>query len=49
MTMTRKDFLIKMGIGAGVTILAPMVFNACEDSDPQPDNGDDDNGVDCNL
>jgi len=46
--MTRKDFLIKLGIGAGVTILAPMVFNACEESEVSPDQDEDsdDNGND---
>ena len=46
--MTRKEFLIKIGIGAGVAILTPVVFNACEESETNPDNDDnnDDNGDD---
>ncbi len=44
--MTRKEFLIKVGIGAGVTILSPMVFNACEESEVSPDEDDDSDGDD---
>ena len=48
MTMTRKEFLIKIGIGAGVAILTPVAFNACEESETKPDEDDntDDNGDD---
>lgn len=46
--MTRKEFLAKIGLGTGVIILAPVIFNSCEgDDDPKPDsddNGSDDNG-----
>ncbi|MGM0532782.1 MAG: ubiquinol-cytochrome c reductase iron-sulfur subunit [Bacteroidota bacterium] len=50
--MTRKEFLIKIGIGAGVAVLTPVVFNACEDSETEPDEDEntddntDDNGDD---
>ena len=46
--MTRKEFLIKIGIGAGVAILTPLAFNACEESETKPDEDDnnDDNGDD---
>lgn len=52
MTMTRKEFLIKIGIGAGVAIITPMAFNACEESETKPaedentDDNTDDNGDD---
>ena len=46
--MTRKEFLIKIGIGAGIAVLTPMLFNACEESKTNPDNDDkgDDNSDD---
>ncbi|MBS3769400.1 MAG: Rieske (2Fe-2S) protein [Bacteroidales bacterium] len=46
--MTRKEFLIKIGIGAGVAILTPVAFNACEESETESDKDDDtdDNGDD---
>ena len=46
--MTRKEFLAKLGMGAGVLIIAPVILNSCEESENNEpsDNGSDDSGGD---
>jgi len=47
--MTRKEFLAKLGMGAGVLIIAPVILNSCEESEnnePSDNGGSDDSGGD---
>ena len=44
--MNKREFLIKIGLGAGVAITSPVVFSRCQDETAEDGSADDDDSTD---